>query len=307
MRQTTLDDITENWEVEMADIPWVGPYNSLAWGRLVEQVFSGKFRVWHYKEPKLGPTIIPVMEGGDLGRNGFSCGHIGYGGVFRLRSTEASVLKQTLDAIRHFEQLRGLPCVRVSLGPGQVRQMESEHVTSVMDLRMDSYSKLHEQYSSNIRSTLRKCDRDGIEATRLGLVDLDRSLNLIHQTQEAVGAMYRTPRTLLEGVFSQQMQNNTLVVGSIWEGNLLAVGVFVLNGIWAGHLIAGRDMTSENPNGNYAMLDKAIRQLRERGYHFLDLGYSHTAANRAFKRRWGATEVPIANFERREIEDKTSG
>ncbi|MFB1479875.1 GNAT family N-acetyltransferase [Corallococcus sp. RDP092CA] len=276
----------ERWDELVPTLLGGGPYQTAAWGRSVEAAFGGRFQVLTLVDE--ARYFIPVLSGSALARDGFLCGHVGYGGVFHESLGAGLPLSRQLEVLGAVEQSLGLGCRRFVSSPSPQKLFPS-HVpglATTLQPLPSTAEALPKVYSGNVRNMLKRCEKDGLTARPLGPQDFEVCLSQIQQTQARVNASYQTPRALLQALFSAG-EGFFLGMGC-WQGErLLSVGVFLCSGARVAYYLNGWDRDSAGLSPNYLMLHETFRACVQRGHQVVDLGYSHSDALRASKLRWG--------------------
>lgn len=285
------------WEALLPRLPGGGPYASTCWGRLVSASFGGEFRVFRLEAGE-ALRYAPVLVGGQLAGDGFCSGHVGYGGVYDMERGAALPLHAQCEALSVLEQQLGLRCRRLVAPPGVPGEatIGQERTTVVVPLP-EAPSALWAQYSGNARNTLRRAERCGLRVSPLGPEHTREVTELIHLTQERVGAPYRSPPSLIEGLL-RQGEHFTLAVGSWLDSTLVGTSIFLRTGGQVTYLFNGWRREHAQRSPNYLLVHAALQQCTAWGDRAVDLGFSHEQALLAFKLRWGGqrTTFRVAEF-----------
>ncbi|WP_405752887.1 GNAT family N-acetyltransferase [Streptomyces sp. NBC_00012] len=282
-------DATADWDELAAGLPGVGPYQTRRWGSVVADAFGGTFRVLRVTDPT--PRYVPILEGGQLGGDGFCCGHLGYGGVFDADGAPLSRADQ-IRTIAVVERALGRPCRRLVTGPGtaaepasgaDVRETRLVPLTARADQRLPSYR-------SRARRAVAKGVRAALTAAPLAAGELDRAAELIWQTQARVGAAYRTPRPLIASL-ADDGQDFGWLLGCRQGAELVAVSGFIRFAGQAVYLFNGWRQDAAAVAPNYLLMHEALSRFGDLGDHRMDLGYSHRQSLEEFKRTWSGTSA----------------
>lgn len=291
-----VDDLPINgWDKLSSGFSDLTAYHTTTWGKIVADSFGGTFRV--LRVPSRGRHYVPILEGGTLARDGFVCGHIGYGGVFHEEHGMVLDLSTQLEVIQTVENALGLPCLRFVTTPTSTRLLHaSSFSTSVLTLPLTA-QQLSALYTSTVRNTIRKCERFGLEVRSVRPDEFDSCLELIHMTQVRVNAGYLTPRTLLQGIFAAP-EEFSFIIGSYKDGRLVAVGVFLRAARKVVYYLNGWSQAAAAFAPNYMMLHGAFWACVEHGDISVDMGYSHSDTLLRSKIRWGATPAYFLKLKR---------
>ncbi|KIG13992.1 hypothetical protein DB30_07329 [Enhygromyxa salina] len=275
------------------DLRW-SPYASQAWGDHVAAVFGGRFE--HHAVTLDGRAQLwaPILRGGPLAREGFCCGHIGYGGVYEAKSGQPAPVRRQLAALARLSDTLDEPCLRLvtpPISPAEaVCPSWAEHRSqTAIKLLGKACPDLRSSYDGAVRTALRKAlRRPGLRVGLLGPQERGAAIELVHATQTRVEAPYLSPPALIEGMIPAKPNPNFLAVGTWLGPELLSVGLFVINGRQAAYYLNGWSAPARELGPNYPMLDAALHLLTLRGVERVDLGFSHQRSLTDHKRRWGA-------------------
>ncbi|HEV3096077.1 MAG TPA: GNAT family N-acetyltransferase [Candidatus Dormibacteraeota bacterium] len=151
-------------------------------------------------------------------------------------------------------------------------------------------------FKSSVRWGLRKAERLGVEArVSQSASDLDPFYRLHVETRRRLGVPVQ-PKRFIEAVFEQVVLKGLGFVAFAYkDGRPIAAALYLA---WNGNLIykfSASDPTYWDHQANYVVMRTAIEWACQRGYRLLDMGRTDLANDglRAYKRRWGAMEVPL--------------
>lgn len=283
-----LRDVTQEWDEILAKLPEANPYHTAAWGAVVSAVYGGTFRVFQLDTEPV--RYVPVLVGGGLSDDSFSCGHIGYGGVLDQRDGSAVPVAQQRLAMREVARALGRPCQQLVTTARPAAQAEPvvgaelRH-TQLVPLTTDP-DRRWSAYTAGARQVVRKAVRAGTRVEPLPESLVPLAGRLIRATQANVGARYRTPNRLLAQMIALG-PDRTVFLGCWLGDELLAVGAFLRFAGQVVYVLNGWRREYAKLAPTYPLVHEALSVCGAMGDALMDLGHSPRPGLAAYKRKWG--------------------
>lgn len=141
----------------------------------------------------------------------------------------------------------------------------------VVDLSLSDEERW-QQYPSKMRTILRKCGRDLEIVTQKGQGEF---IDLYHQTMQKNKAtdFYYFDEEYFKEIFAF---NDIHLMSISYERQLASAGLFMLSPEIAHYHLSANNASLSNRNGNYALLEEAIKLAKSRGCQYLLLGGGRT-------------------------------
>lgn len=289
----------ETFDSYIKESPFKHPFASSRWSELILASFGG---VCSYllgmckSEVRYLTTCyhnLPWMQPGT-----FRIGSVGYGGPLPLREDPATAaffqdssyitslltslkyeLNQTLTSVTTFphkcwnDSFAGLSTTQIIYLPSTHKEFFEGTVTT------------------NVRTTLRKAKKNHVQVQEVPESDIGQVHKLLNDTQEEVGASYKTSLGFIQNLY--RAQDIVKIYGGYHNGMLIAIGVFVFDQTSCFHLFNGWNRKFRALCANQLILQTAAEQSINRELRQFNLGESHYDSLVQAKQRWGARQVPL--------------
>ena len=303
-------EITDERWTELASVSsYTTPFHHTDWMRLVCRALGGSLTLYECEVGEVA-WLIPAYSGAPWSREGFATSSVGYGGPLPVcEGMACDIYRGAKATVTLLERARAEPCTRIVTFPlGEWRDAIAgpftvqTYLTQVLSLSSTRDVLFNNELSGKVRTAVRRATAAGVSIERLSLDSAAEGLQLLAQTQRAVGASYVTDAMLFDELVRGRAGARAYAARA--ENELVSIAVMLVGYRRAFHLLHGWNRQFAGVCANQLLLWRMITDAQDDGAIEVDLGRSHYPTLFQAKARWGTRAVPVlACNQRADVED----
>lgn len=283
------------WDEILLTTSYPSVYSCSEWFKAVKQSFGGEYHLVLWQLNREASYLIPFFSGKPWSSS-TRIGSIGYGGPLPIEN----FIPVRLEDIQILAQkIFGDPCTAITTFPSHRESiLLSEKNTTISHtniLKLFNYNDMYTSaFSGNVRNSIRKAQKHGVEVRKLSQNYFDGALHLIHKTQESVDASYKTPENFFTALITSEIGG---ALGAFYQNKLISVTVFVKNDFEIAYYLNGWDREYSSLNANPLLINEMILIGLDSNCKVFNFGESAYDSLRIAKNRWGGQEYSIYRWQ----------